>query len=261
MKHYEHSLELLEKKFDLLSEIAVLLMQSGANTKRVIDNINRFALALGLKSYALISHKSIIITIKTINSPKETYTNVRQIPSYKINFYIISEISRLSWIVQEENWSLKKIQSQIQRIKNKKQYSFFTTVVFVALAGAGFAKLFGGDYQSMCIAFLGTFSGMLMVYFASKYHLNPYLRTYLASFMASFIASLGVLLQWGDKPHIALATSILFLVPGVPLINSFNDLFNNHILNGSVRFISGLMTVLFIGLGLITAMIIFNTKL
>jgi len=214
-----------------------------------------------LKSYALISHKSIIITIKTLGKPQESYTNVRQIPSYKINFSIVSEISRLSWISLEEKWNYEKIQKRIESIKKQKQYSFRTIAFFVALAGASFANLFGGDYESMIISFLATLMGMSVIYFTVKNRLNPYLRTYLASFAASIIASLGIMLQWGDKPHIALATSVLFLVPGVPLINSFNDLFNNHILNGSVRFISGLMTVLFIGLGLISAMILFNTNI
>ncbi len=253
--------ELLEKKFGVLSELAVLLMQSGANTKRVIDNMNRFAEALDLKSYALISHKSVIITIKTVTKPHYSYTNVRQIPSYKINFYLISEISRLSWIAREEKWTCDQIERKLSYFKLQKSYPFLPTALLVSLSGAAFAKLFGGDMQSMIIAFAATFSGMIMAYLATKKHLNPYFKTYLASLTASIIASLGILMEMGDKPHIALATSVLFLVPGVPLINSFNDLYNNHILNGSVRFISGLMTVLFIGLGLITAMVLFHTKL
>ncbi len=251
----------MEKKFDLISEIAVLLMQSGANTKRVIDNLNRFAQNLGLKSYALISHKSIIITLKTLDTPVQTYTNVRQIPSYQINFYIVSELSRLSWIAMEEKWDCMQIEKEVNRIKSYSQYSFFLTAIAVSLAGAGFAKLFGGDYQSMLITFVATFLGMLAAKKSLDFHLGPYLKTYLAALAASIMASIGILLQWGEKPHIALATSVLFLVPGVPLINSFNDLYNNHILNGSVRFISGLMTVLFIGLGMITAMILFNIKM
>jgi len=251
----------LEKSFALISEIAVLLMQSGANTKRVIDNLNRFALALNLKSYALISHKSIIITLKDRYNMSHTYTNVIQIPSYRMNFYIVSEISRLSWVVYEEQWDGEAIQKEIDRIKNTPQYSFGLTALAVSLAGASFAKLFGGDYESMIIAFVATLSGMFVAKFALNFKLNPYLRTYLAALTASIIASLGILLHLGDKPNIALATSVLFLVPGVPLVNSFNDLYNNHILNGSVRFISGFMTVLFIGLGLITAMVLFNTKL
>ena len=251
----------LKKSFDLISEIAVLLMQSGANTKRVIDNLNRFAAAINLKSYALISHKSIIITLKSRQNPERSYTNVIQIPAYRINFYIVAEISRLSWMVNEERSNIQTIQEKIDQIKKVNQYPFLLIDLAVSLAGAGFAKLFGGDWQSMLIAFLATFTGMFAAKFAVKMRFNPYLKTYLASLTASVIASLGVLANFGDKPNVALATSVLFLVPGVPLINSFNDLYNNHILNGSVRFISGLMTVLFIGLGLMTAMFLLHTKL
>ena len=60
----------LKKAFVLISEIAVLLMQSGANTKRVIDNINRFAATLGFKSFALISHKSIMSVLRKVHNSK-----------------------------------------------------------------------------------------------------------------------------------------------------------------------------------------------
>ena len=251
----------LENAFNLISEIAVLLMRSGANTKRVIDNLNRFAAALDLKSYALISHKSIIITLISRSNPHLSCTNVKQIPAYSFNFYILAEISRLSWLVNEEDWNLKQIVTAIDKIKAQKQYSYQLTALAVSLAGASFAKLFGGDWQSMLITFIATYFGMYIGKLAQKIHLNYYLKSYLASLTASSIASIGILIHFGNKPNVALATSILFLVPGVALINSFNDLYNNHILNGTVRFISGLMTVLFIGLGLITAMVLFNTNL
>jgi uncharacterized membrane protein YjjP (DUF1212 family) len=244
----------LEKSFMLISEIAVLLMQSGANTKRVIDVMNRFAKSLDLKFYALISHKSMIITLKTLDKPEQSYTNVRQIPSHAINFYILSEISHLSWTVLEEDWSFDQIRARINDIKSHSTYPYILIAFAVSLAGAGFAKLFGGDYYSMLISFLATFTGMFVAKLSQTYQLNPYLKTYLAAFSASLVASCAVLMNFGTTPHIALATSVLFLVPGVALINYFNDLYNNHILNGSVRLISGFTTVLFIGLSMLTAM-------
>lgn len=69
----------IEKSVNLLMDICIMMMRSGANTKRVIDNINRFAKVLNLESHALISHKSIIMTLKDLNT-KETYTVVNQIP-------------------------------------------------------------------------------------------------------------------------------------------------------------------------------------
>ncbi len=246
-----------EKSVNLLLEICSLLMSSGANTKRVIGSVNRFADALNLESHELISHKSMIMTIIDKNT-KETYTVVNQIPKYKINFSIVAEISRASWTAADKHWNYEQIKQRIELIKNGNRYPFWAELLTVSFAGAGFAKLFGGDYLNMLVAFTATLIGLVVSKIAAHSNVNSYARTYLSAVFASVTASLGIIFNIGSEPQVALATSVLFLVPGVPLINSFIDLFNNHILNGLVRFISGFIIVLAIGLGLITAMLIFN---
>ncbi len=247
----------IEKSIDLLLDICSLLMCSGANTKRVIDSVNRFAEALHLKPHALISHKSIIMTLTDIET-KHTYTVVTQIPKYKINFLTVADISRASWKAIDRKWNFEQIEKRITDIRNKKRYPIWLVLFAVSLAGASFARIFGGDYFNMIVAFIATLAGLLMFKIAHNYHINAYVRTYLSSVVASFVAGLGILSHIGVKPDIALATSVLFLVPGVPLVNSFNDFYNNHILNGMVRFISGFITVLAIGLGVISIMLILN---
>jgi len=242
---------------DLLLEICALMMQSGANTKRVVDTINRFADALHLESHALISHKSIIMTLidkKTQN----TYTVVTQIPAYHANFWIVSEISVSSWKAIDRNWHYDEIKNRIEQIKNRKSYPFILILFFVSLADAGFANLFGGDYKNMIMAFVATLGGLLTVKLANFYHFNPYIRTYFAAFIASAIAGIGVIYHFGLHPEIALATAVLFLIPGLALVNSFNDFLNNHILNGMVRFVNGFLMVLSIGLGIISTMLLLN---
>lgn len=248
-----------EKELNLLLEISSLLMSSGANTKRVIGSVNRFAFALNLESHELISHKSMIMTVIDKNT-KETYTVVNQIPKYKINFSVVAEISRASWTAADKYWDYEQIMKRINLIKNGNRYPVWVEFLTVSFAGAGFAKLFGGDYLNMIVAFIATLIGLLVSKIAARVNVNSYARTYLSAVFASVTASLGIIFNIGSEPQVALATSVLFLVPGVPLINSFIDLFNNHILNGMVRFISGFIIVLAIGLGLITAMLIFNLK-
>ena len=245
------------KATNLLLEIASLLMVSGANTIRVNLTINRFADCLNLKSSCFISHKSIIMTLYDENSTLSC-TRVKNIPAQAINFNIISEISKISWDTLSKTWTLDQIAEEIENIKNKKRYSKLFVLVAVSLAGAGFCNIFQGDYLNMTVAFISTFIGLLVFQFTHKQKFNVYMRIFLASFMASLIAGFGVLYNIGTFPQSALATSILFLVPGVALINSFTDLLDNHIINGMVRFTSGLMTVLAIALGLFITMLIFQ---
>ena len=48
----------------------------------------------------------------------------------------------------------------------------------------------------------------------------------------------------------ALATSVLFLVPGVPLINGVIDIVEGHILIGCSRLINALLLIICIAIGL-----------
>ena len=122
----------------------------------------------------------------------------------------------------------------------------------------GKAYNFSGDYFNMTAAFLSTFMGLLIFQKTHRFKYNIYFRIFLGSFIASICASLGIIYNIGAYPQTALATSILFLVPGVALINSFTDLLDNNILNGMVRFTTGLMIVLAMAIGLFVAMYIFQ---
>ncbi|HHH52397.1 MAG TPA: threonine/serine exporter, partial [Bacteroidetes bacterium] len=201
----------IEKSVNLLMDICIMMMRSGANTKRVIDNINRFAKVLNLESHALISHKSIIMTLKDLNT-KETYTVVNQIPGYTIDFTVVSDISRASWKALDRNWSFEKISNRINEIRNKRRYPLWLELLTVSLAGAGFAKIFGGDVLNMGITFIATLFGFSVSKFMHHKAFNPYIRTYISSVVASFVATLGIIFSIGSDPHIALATSVLFLV-------------------------------------------------
>lgn len=242
---------------DLLLEISSLLMVSGANTTRINLSVNRFASVLNTKASSFISHKTIVMTLYD----KETNlscTRVKKIPPYLINFSYIAAISKASWTALSEDWTLKQIAEEIEKIKTIKRYPRWLVLISVSLAGAGFCNIFKGDYLNMLVAFLSTFSGLYMFQQTHKYNYNLYIRIFLGSFIASSLASIGVIYNIGTNPQTALATSILFLVPGVPLINSFTDLMDSKIINGMVRFTTGAMIVFAMAVGLFLAMFIFQ---
>lgn len=252
-----NSQDKLERTTYLLLEIASMLMVSGANTNRANLSVTRFASVLQCKAYSMISHKTLIMTV-TDDLTNQTFTKVQNIPPYIINFHIISAISKASWNAISQNWTVEQIEEEIVKINSLKRYPKFLVLVAVSFAGAGFCNIFGGDYLNMLVAFVSTFIGLFVVQEAHKREYNVYIRIFLGSLIASSLASVGIIQNIGENPHTALATSILFLVPGVALINSFTDLFDNNVLNGMVRFTTGLMTVLAIAFGLFAAMLIFQ---
>jgi len=234
-------------------------MMSGANTIRVNLNIIRFASVLNCEAFSFISHKTIVLTLKD-SETNETYTRVKNIPANHINFSIIASISKASWIAISENWSMERIQLEINSIKEQKRYPKIIVLIAVSFAGMGFCNIFGGDYINMVVAFVCTFTGVFILQYTHSKKYNVYISVFLASFIASSLASLGVVYNLGEAPQTALATSVLFLVPGVAMINSFTDFLDGNFLIGLVRAMHGLMTVLAIAIGLFTAMILFSIK-
>ncbi|WP_434036603.1 threonine/serine ThrE exporter family protein [Formosa sp. 4Alg 33] len=247
----------LIKATNLLLEIASFLMVSGANTNRVNLNIKRFADSLGFNASFFISQKSMIMTLYKENS-SESCTRVKNIPGLALNFSAISAVSKASWKALENNWEYNQISEKIEEIKQLKRYPQIIVTIAVSLAGAGFCNIFKGDYLNMLVSFVSTFIGLLVLQYTHRKNYNVYLRIFIGSLVASSIASIGIKLNIGAKPATALATSVLYLVPGVPLINSFTDFLDNNIINGLVRFTTGCMMVLAIALGLFISMLIFN---
>lgn len=141
--------EKLQRNADLLLEIAEVLMISGANTHRVDLNIDRFASALQCESYSLITQKTIILMVID-NVTRENCTKVKNLRPHKIDFAIISSVSKTSWIALSEGWTIDRIAQEIDTIKQQKTYPRIIILSAVSLAGAGFCKIFGGDYRRHC---------------------------------------------------------------------------------------------------------------
>ena len=81
-----------------------------------------------------------------------------------------------------------------------------------------------------------TFVGFFVRQEMSTRHANHMAIFLICSFIASLIASAGFRLSHvGTAPETALGTSVLFLIPGVPLINSIFDLLEGHVLVGISR--------------------------
>lgn len=247
----------LGKIADMLLETGSLLMGAGANTGRIRITINRIAHSLGYHVELLITHRALMLSV--IDDDGGFYTSkLKRTPPHGVNFKTLSGISRMSWKVQDEDWSLEQINKEIDRLKSLPHYKQWQVLLLVSLAGAAFCRLFGGGLIEMGTAFLATCAGLYIRQVTVKKNFNPYICVLLASATASMLSGLAVKFSIGAQPELAFATSVLFLIPGVPLINSFTDLIDGNISTGIVRGSNGLLIAFSIALGLLAAMVIYK---
>ena len=111
----------------------------------------------------------------------------------------------------------------------------------------------------MTIVFSATITGMFLKQQMQRKHFNHYIIFIVCAFIASLCASTAYLFD--TTSEIALATSVLYLVPGVPLINGVIDIVEGYTLTGFARLVNALMLVLCIAIGLSLTLVLVKDNL
>lgn len=244
---------------DFVAEYASYLLGSGVHTSRVIRNAQRIGTSQGVDIQLSSFQKSIIITVHDERSG-EVVTRVVKIPALPISFERNSDLSALSWDAVDEHLSLTDLRDRYGELIAKPRMDPIFVLLTVGLANASFCRLFGGDWTAVGIVFTSTLVGFSTRQWMQAHAVNHFLVFILSAFLASLCASSA--LGFDCTAEVAIATSPLFLVPGVPLINGVIDIVEGHILIGCSRLINALLLIVCIAVGLsATLMIVKNSLL
>ena len=238
----------------LLLEIGALLMSSGANTTRIRITTNRIANAFGYSSELFITHRALTLTLND-SRDEDVFSSTKRTSPHGVNFKVVSGISRMSWSVVEEKWPIERIRQELGRLAALPHYPRLVVLLMVGLSGAAFCRLFGGTPVELGVSFAATVLGLFVRQEAHARHFNPYLCVYFSATAAALLS--GACMKFGGPRVLehAFATSVLFLIPGVPLINAVSDLVDGNFLTGIARFIHGSIISFCIALGLLTAIV------
>ncbi|MCB9452710.1 MAG: threonine/serine exporter family protein [Anaerolineaceae bacterium] len=238
---------------DLSLWVGQLLLQHGADSERVEETVHRFGTALGCDWIDVLVSPNVIAITST--SGEEFRTKIRRVVNIGVNMHRISAINRLSRRVVAGELDRFQVRSEIERINNTPpQYNRWVVVGMVGLACAAFSQLFGGDGPVFAVTLVASSVAMWVRQELTRRYFNPLLVVIATAFVAGVIASLAVRFNLGEQPQLALAASVLLLVPGVPLINSAEDLFKGHSVIGMTRGLVGGLITLAIALGLSLAL-------
>lgn len=241
----------------LLLRIGTLLMTSGANTERIRKTIQRISTSFDYKAELVINHRSVLISLENENGD-QVYTSLKRTGQHGVNFRILSGISRMSWTVIEEQWTVDQVNEELDRLQALPHFPRIAVLLFVSLAGASFCRVAGGQIPDMLFAYVATFIGLFVRQESIKHAFNTYLCVFFAAFAATLVAGLGYKLGIADPGNHGFVTSVLFLIPGVPLINSFSDLIDGNIQTGIIRGINSLIYSFAIALGLLASMFVYQ---
>ncbi|MEE1233642.1 MAG: threonine/serine exporter family protein [Phocaeicola sp.] len=236
----------LHRRVDLLLRTGKLLVESLADTNRVVRNMKRTAAFLGIAGDKLHINVSFTMLMVNVSDGDYSFTKFQRIESHGVNMTAISAVSKLSWKALENDYTLDQYEQELEEIRTRKRnYTPWQVAIGAGFACGGFCIQFGCDWMAFLYASIAAIIGMRVRAHCNESGLNHYMGIAIAAFVATMIAWASTFLpaEWTSTPWHPLLACALFIVPGVPLINFVDDMMDNYIQVGIVRAVNTLLMV------------------
>jgi uncharacterized membrane protein YjjP (DUF1212 family) len=235
----------------LIAQAGQMLLAHGAESTLVGDIMRRMGLASGMDEVEVsLSASSLVVT--TVYH-QHCITTARRCADRGINMRVVTQIQRICILMERGLLDYSMAQHKLERI-TPERYNRWLVVVMIGLSCAAFSRLAGGDGIVFLMTFIASAIGMMVRQEIGHRQFNPLLNFAATAFVTSLISTQAVIYQLGNKPTIVMASSVLMLVPGFPLINSVSDMLKGYINMVIGRCVMASLLTLATSLGIIAAM-------
>lgn len=243
-----------------LARYAAAMLASGGTSARCEKTVHRIAKAYATTAEVTILPHTVMATVWD-DRHEHAFSMGEKLPATGLNFYFISRLSALSWKIRDHHITLDEAEREYQQILATPRLNAWLVTLLTGLANASFCRLFEGDWMAMLIVFIATVNGFWVKNALHRmWQWDMRLAVLVAACCSSIIACAGFMFHCTATPDIALGTSVLYLVPGIPYINSVSDLIHGHLLCCLSRFIEACVITACLGVGLSIGILLMNIQ-
>lgn len=239
-----------------LADYCSYLLGCGATCLRLEKNLDRMAAAYGHKVEITIMPRHVHLSIT--DGAAEAVTSIASVKPCGISFNINTRLSELSWEIADGKIDFDAAREKLHDIVTRDPRNKWLELVLVAIANASFCRLFGGDVSAMAMVGIATMAGYYLKLLMLSYKIDIRLVVIVCAFVSTVLSASDVLFSIGHTPLIAIGSSVLYLVPGIPFLNSFSDMLNGHYICAFSRFVDASVLTCCLSIGLCGGMILMN---
>jgi uncharacterized membrane protein YjjP (DUF1212 family) len=210
-------------------DVALVVMQNGGSTvmaDRTFRNI--------LKGYnqdgVSAAWRVDFVAASSVGEGRSS-TVLRPVGPIGVNLNRASEAEILGERVARGEVGPAALDSEIERIKAlATPYNRWVMIAAAACTAAFFSQIPGGDWGALGIAFVAAGIGQFLrsLLQAGKLAVAPV--TLVCGVLSAFIACFGLRLGLSQTAPATLIASVIYMVPGLPLINGFVDVVSHKYL-------------------------------
>jgi uncharacterized membrane protein YjjP (DUF1212 family) len=167
----------------------------------------------------------------------QSATVLRPVGPIGVNLVRASEVTVLGERVARGEVDTAGLVPEIERIKALgPPYNRWVMTAAAACTAAAFSQLPGGDWGALGIAFVAAGAGQFVRSLLQGKKLAVAPVTLFCGVLSACIAAVGLRLGLSQTVPATLIASVIYMVPGLPLINGFVDLVSHrHLLVGLER--------------------------
>lgn len=242
----------------LCIQCALFLLQHGAESALVEELSTRLGLALGMDSVesAISSNAIVLTTIKD----GQCLTSTRKNSDRGINMHMVTEVQHIVIMAEHKLLDADDVEKRFAHIKPLR-YPRWLVVTMVGLSCACFCKLNNGGWDGAFVTLCASTVAMYVRQILTSRSLHPQLNFCITAFVATTVSGLMLRLPtFSATPTVAMAASVLLLVPGFPLINAVADMFKGHINTGLARWAIASLLTLATCIGVVMAMTLWGLR-
>ncbi len=234
---------------EFLSEYSAWLLGCGATCIRLERNVNRMAAVLGCGAVMTILPRHIHLTVCR-KDKTDSYTCIAGTMAVPISFDINTKLSELSWALADGKIGFAEARERFAAIIGAPAAARGQVLLLASLANGAFCRLFGGDWQAVAVVVLATMAGFYIKQLLCGRGMDLRVVFIVCAFVSSVIGASASLFGLGSTPEIAVGTSVLYLVPGIPFLNSFSDLLAGHYICSFCRMTHAVILTCSLSIGL-----------
>lgn len=231
------------RALDVAIRAGALLLESGAELRRVEDTVIRIASHFGLDIHTTVYSLTSALFISAERAEENIrLSRVLQVPMKRMRLNHLIHLNQFSRDLAADRYTLEEAEKRIEEIATEPDPPYIIRIIASFVASFCFALMFGGSLQEGLFAGL---AGLLTFLFASGpgVRISKLITNFTGGVILALIAGFApmILPAWGLRFSLIMLGGMMPLVPGVLFMNSFRDFANGDYLSGTVRFLDAIL--------------------
>lgn len=216
-------------------DVALLVMRNGGSTTladRAFQSVLR-----GYKETGVGAAWRLDFVAAVGRDASGSTTVLRQVGPIGVNLARVFEAVRMADRIASGDVATTAIPSEVERVATlQPPYPRWAMVALAACTAACFSRVCGGDWGAFAVAGAAAGAGQVLRPVLQARKLAVAGVTLVCGALSSGVAAVGLHLGWSATAPAALVASVIYMVPGLPLINGFMDLISHrHLIVGLER--------------------------